>query len=642
MKKLVLSLFSLFVFCQTETAFRLYADTIPIPEITILSSREYFYSNTNQHYTLDSNQLNYYGINSIGEVLQRFTPALLSSYGVGGISTISIRGTADDQTNVLWNGIRINSATLGTMDFSLIPVHAANSIQVVTNASGAVLGNGNFGGTVLLNSNPVFQKQLSLSVRQDISSFSDYRSNLFLSVGNQKVYFSSSSFFQNAKNNFTYYDRYKAGNPLEQQVHNETRQWATVHQFNMKLRKQQSLDIGNFTLQKHHNLPAIMGGFQNSMKYQDDFSTKSFIKYQKVFQSSQFYIRSGYVYDYMLYEDSINRINAPYYSHIIQNSINYRHFLKYGLVVDAGVDYFVDVAKVEEYAKEVVQQRGALFSGVKYTFRQFESTLTFRQEIFKGKYIRPQFGLVVSYADKKNRFTTSLSYADKYRFPDLNDLYWQPGGNINLKPEQGFTTEYNFRLQSKYYRSKYAVSFNSSVYYSFIKNNIVWTPLVSGLYSPQNIKKTAHYGIETTFKQLVQWYSTNRFTVSINYNFNRAIILQDESNSNLNGNFIRYKPQHSIKSFLLFEDKFFNLGLNYTYVGHRFTDDENIQVFSLPAYHLLDMFLGFKGNFKSIGGELIFKVNNLLNTSYEVVRSYAQPLRNYNLSLLFNIKSNLK
>jgi hypothetical protein len=148
MKKLKLHFILLFVFVQIEFASPIFADTIPIPEVLIQSSRENFYSASNYNYKIDSFQLHYYGQNSIADVLQNFTPVQINSYGVGGIATISLRGTADDQTSVFWNGIRINSLTLGTMDISLIPVNAATSIQIVTDASSAVLGSGNFGGAV--------------------------------------------------------------------------------------------------------------------------------------------------------------------------------------------------------------------------------------------------------------------------------------------------------------------------------------------------------------------------------------------------------------------------------------------------------------------------------------------------------------
>jgi vitamin B12 transporter len=156
------SLITLFVLFQIEFANTTFADSIPvsIPEVMIQSSRENFYSTSNFNYKIDSFQTHYYGQNSIADILQNFTPTQINSYGFGGASTLSLRGTADDQTSVFWNGLKINSLTLGSTDISLIPINAANSIQIVTNASSAVLGSGNFGGAILLNNTPIFQKKL--------------------------------------------------------------------------------------------------------------------------------------------------------------------------------------------------------------------------------------------------------------------------------------------------------------------------------------------------------------------------------------------------------------------------------------------------------------------------------------------------
>ncbi len=644
MKKYKLQLLLLFVFAQIEFAGSIFADTIPIaiPEVLIQTSRENFYSTSNYNYKIDSFQMHYYGQNSIADVLQNFSPVQVSTYGVGGIATISLRGSADDQTSVFWNGLRINSLTLGTMDISLVPVNAANSIQIVTNASSAVLGSGNFGGAILLNNQPVFQKKLDVAIRQDFSSFKNYRTNFSLNIGNEKIQFSSSSFYQTAKNNFPFYDKYKFGNPTVLNENNQTQQWATVNQLDFKLRKNQQIDIGNFTLFKHHNIPANMGAYQVSQKYQDDFSTKSFVKYQKIFSKAQFYFRSGYVYDYMLYEDSLNKINAPYYVHQSQNSANYRHFFKHNITLDAGVDYNIEVAKAEEYKANVLRQRGAAFVGAKYSVKNIVFNVTARQEMLKAKYIRPQLGIHVSYTDNKSIFTSTLSYADKFRLPDFNDLYWQPGGNKNLLPENGFSVEYSFKIQPLKKTSMYLMILSSAVYYSIINNNIVWSPIVSGLYSPQNIKKTRHYGIESKLENIISWNKSNALKFSVNYNYNHSSIINDETNKDLNGNFIRYKPQHTIKSYLIFEDKYFNLGFNYLYVGQRFSDDENIRVFQLKPYSLVDLFVAYKGNFKNIYAEFGFKANNLFNVQYESLRSYAQPLRNYNITILLQYKSILK
>lgn len=631
-----------FLLLQAISTVDLFADTIPIPEILIQTTRENFFSTSNYNYNVDDLQLKHNGINSIGEVLSKFTPAQINTYGLGGISTISLRGTADDQTAVFWNGIKINSLTLGSTDISLIPINAAQQISIITNASSAVLGNGNFGGAVLLSNKPTFSKQINISLRQDIAAFKNYKTSFALNGGNKKIQFSTSSFYQNSKNNFPFFDKYKFGNPLVINNHNETTQWATINELNIKLKSDQQLDFGNFIIDKHHNLPAMMGAYQNSDKFQHDFSVKSFAKYQKYFTKSQFYFRTGHVYDYMLYNDSLNKIYSPYYSHQFQNSANYRYYFNNSISLDAGVDYMMDYAKVEQYSIVKFRHRGAFFSGIKYVFKGMAVNAVVRQEITKGKYIRPQFGITIAYKDKKEIFNTSFSYADKYRLPDFNDLYWQPGGNINLLPENGFTVEYNFVLHPLKTTAFYQPIFASTVYYSLIKNNIIWTPIASGLYSPLNIQKTKHFGVELKMDNSIQWNTTNLFKVSINYNFNHSLIVKNASNSNLNGHFIRYKPQHTVKSYFVFEDKNFNIGLNYLFVSSRFTDDENIKAFQLKPYSILDLFIAYKGCFKTLNAEISFKVNNVTNTQYESLRSYAQPLRNYVISIFINYKSILK
>ncbi|MFN8238034.1 MAG: TonB-dependent receptor plug domain-containing protein [Chitinophagales bacterium] len=640
MKYKAVHLISLLVFYLIEVALPVFADTIPIPEVLIQTSRENYYSNANAVYRLDSFQSHYYGQNSIAEVLQYFTPVQVSSYGSGGIATFSLRGTADDQTTVLWNGLKLNSATLGTMDVSLIQVNTGSSMQIVTNASSAVVGSGNFGGAVLLNYQPVFSKQLRIALRQDVMSFHNYKTGLSLQAGNNKIQFTSSSFYQTAKNNFPFFDSYKFDEPYVLNTHNATRQWAAIHQLSVRLKKNQQLDFGNYILKKRHEIPAMMGAYEQSHKYQDDFTVKSYAKYQKLFRSSQLYVRSGYIYDYMLYHDSIQRIYAPYYMHGLQNSINYRHFFKCGVVMDAGTDYTLNLARVTEYQHATVQQhRGALFAGAKYSIKNVTLNASMRQEIAAGKYIRPQFGVELSYSDKRKIMTTSVSYADKFRYPDLNDLYWQPGGNKQLLPEHGYSVEYNLQLSPLKEASAYRMMLSGSAYHSAIYNNIVWVPESSGWYSPQNIKKTIHYGVETKWENTISWNTTNALRFSVNYNFIRAVIAEDESNAGLNGNNIRYKPVHSVKSFVVFEDKYFSMGMNYLYVGKRYSDDENIKAFQLNAYSLVDMFVSARLPGKYVDAECVVKINNIANARYENLRGYAQPLRSFLISFILTYKS---
>ena len=130
-----------------------------------------------------------HSMNDIAEALQQFTAVQINSYGLGNASSISIRGANDDHTNVYWNGLKINSLTLGGTDISLIPFESGDQFSVETN-------NASFGGTVSINSKPYWKNIVDLKVRSDISSFDNYRNTISLKTGNQKIQFHTSGFYQ--------------------------------------------------------------------------------------------------------------------------------------------------------------------------------------------------------------------------------------------------------------------------------------------------------------------------------------------------------------------------------------------------------------------------------------------------------------
>ena len=81
-----------------------------------------------------------------------------------------------------------------------------------------------------------------------------------------------------------------------------------------------------------------------------------------------------------------------------------------------------------------------------------------------------------------------------YRFPTINDLYWSPGGNENLNPENGYSTDLGLLWTKDL--SNTQLYFEPTIYSRWIDNWIIWQP--TGTYwSPMNVKKVWNRGIET-------------------------------------------------------------------------------------------------------------------------------------------------
>jgi len=75
-------------------------------------------------------------------------------YG-GAAQEIHLRGMGGDGTQVLVNGITVNSPSLGSADINKIPVNNIKRIEVVKGSGSVLYGSGAMGGTVnIITKNP--------------------------------------------------------------------------------------------------------------------------------------------------------------------------------------------------------------------------------------------------------------------------------------------------------------------------------------------------------------------------------------------------------------------------------------------------------------------------------------------------------
>ena len=96
---------------------------------------------------------------------------------------------------------------------------------------------------------------------------------------------------------------------------------------------------------------------------------------------------------------------------------------------------------------------------------------------------------------KRGNLVAKASISRNYRFPSLNDLYFLPGGNPDLKKEHGFT--YDAGLSFATGRDGvYTLRGEATWFDSYIDNWIVWLPTAKGFWTPKNVKEVHAYGVE--------------------------------------------------------------------------------------------------------------------------------------------------
>ena len=101
-----------------------------------------------QRTTLDSLTLHDNIAQSMADILTQNATVFVKSYGRATQSTAEFRGTSPSHTQVTWNGMRINSPMLGTVDFSLIPAYFMDEAALYHGASSIALTGGGLGGAM--------------------------------------------------------------------------------------------------------------------------------------------------------------------------------------------------------------------------------------------------------------------------------------------------------------------------------------------------------------------------------------------------------------------------------------------------------------------------------------------------------------
>ena len=226
-----------------------------------------------------------------------------------------------------------------------------------------------------------------------------------------------------------------------------------------------------------------------------------------------------------------------------------------------------------------------------------------------------------------------------FRFPTLNDLYFLPGGNPDLKKESGWTYDVglSFAVRGD---ERYSISGSANWFDSHISDWIIWLPTTKGFFSPDNIKDVHAYGIE--FKSNLNvilakdWQlgldGTFSWTPSINEGEPRTPADQSV------GKQLPYVPLLSSTVTGRLSWRSWAFLYKWCYYSERYTMSSNDFTLTgkLPPYFMSNISL--EKGFDFSWSELSIKgtINNLFNEEYLSVLS--RPLPGINFEIFLSIR----
>ena len=102
--------------------------TIHIPEVHLIENRLDLHKIGTQQLIIDSTLIK--NSNSLSDLLRQHGPIFVKEYGA--LSTAFFRGTSAAHTQLLWNGIPLNSLSTGIVDLGLFPTNIFTEIKFYT------------------------------------------------------------------------------------------------------------------------------------------------------------------------------------------------------------------------------------------------------------------------------------------------------------------------------------------------------------------------------------------------------------------------------------------------------------------------------------------------------------------------------
>jgi len=241
--------------------------------------------------------------------------------------------------------------------------------------------------------------------------------------------------------------------------------------------------------------------------------------------------------------------------------------------------------------------------------------------------------------------------ARNYAVPSLNSLYWQPGGNPDLQPEEGLSYELGVEYQTVLggsrggrgggvFGGRHLLKTELTAYRSDINNWIIWIPSFKGYWEPQNIKRVLARGLELTALLQgslgpVAYKTAGTYAYTRSTNYGDPLVWSDESY----GKQLPYIPVHSGNVMVNFSWRGFFLTWQHNSYSERYTTSSNDLTRRdwLYPYFMNDLILGKDFRWNKVSFTAEFKVYNLFDETYHSVLYRPMPGRNYLLMLMIKL-----
>ncbi|MCB9179406.1 MAG: TonB-dependent receptor [Flavobacteriales bacterium] len=570
-----------------------------------------------------------YSTSDLASLLANESPVFIKSYGLGGLATSSFRGGASQHTAVLWNGFNIQSPMVGQTDLSLIPLVAASEVRIQYGGGTALWGSGAVGGSILLNNKAQYDEGLAVDAGARVGSFGEMREQLRIDFGDARWSLSVAAFHQAARNDFAY----EVNDERRQQRNSQLEQRGVITQVHRRIGAHQQVHFVHWYQLSDRRIPATLHEAMSEAR-QEDESQRFTGGWQYNTVKMDVHVRGAW-FDEALWWHPTDVIADRSRARTAIAEVELRWRSARGHAIGFGANSTQATAVSTGYTDEPRQGRNALFAsyGYQHPSERWITSASIRQERMDARWM-PVTATVGAEHVLLPGWRVKGSASRVYRVPTFNDLYWVPGGDRQLLPEQGYAAEAGVVGEKRIGRVR--IQGEGTVFTRTIDDWILWSP-GPAYWSPMNLMRVWSRGVEA--RVTAKW-TGGRTRYAATLRTNHVVSTNQQARTPDDASVDRqliYVPMYSGQLRVGMERGRASATLAGTYTGYRYTSTDN-RSFLVPftlwnAWFTYVLKVGERGDLL-----LDLRGDNLLAAEYQVIADRPMPGRVYRAGITYQFK----
>jgi len=524
--------------------------------------------------------------------------------GIGGASSPSFRGTTASQTAVIWNGININSQTLGQTDFNAVNSLGFDNIVVKSGGGSVFYGSGAIGGSIHLNSDLYFYDIFENELFLRYGSFDTFDGHFQTTIASDKHSLKFGFTHSLSENDYPWVgkNRKNQNGQFENSTFNVD--------FGYKINPSNTIKFySQYFVGKRHF--SLIIPTETPTKYHNN-NIWNLLEWTNVFDQFTSRVKLAHLFEQYKYFPHIDNPNFTFGK--VESFIG-KYDLAYDLSDKIRLNSVFELTQNHGRGSDIKNEKREIGSGsllFKHSLsKRFLYEVAVRKET-TNNYESPFLYSLGTKYEATNFYSIKFNGSKNFRIPTFNDLYWKGSGDPNLKPETSLQAE----IINEWSFANFQISLTT--YYNRIKDMLRWVPTNGSIWRPVNIDEVEILGLEA-----ILFYTRSFGKHRINLNGTYAYTSSKDKKTD---NYLMYVPFHKSNVKISYTYEKLHFYSEFLYVGQVYTTSDNNPKYELEDYQVFNIGTDYIWKNKYTFG---VKIQNVFDTFYQGIASRPLPGRNF-------------